>query len=84
MSDRTPEAGKPVLCNTVLYLLRPQVLLEAVKPVLEEEQLQDAVECLLMETASYDAKVLYNSMKVSNVFELIIIFTRIQTDSGIV
>ncbi|KAM7451307.1 hypothetical protein ABFA07_000987 [Porites harrisoni] len=40
-----------------------QVLLEAVKPVLEEEQLQDAVECLLMETASYDAKVLYNSMK---------------------
>ena len=25
-----------------------------------------------METASYDAKVLYNSMKVSNVFELII------------
>ena len=23
MSDRTPEAGKPVLCNTVLYLLCP-------------------------------------------------------------
>ena len=37
-----------------------------------------------METASYDAKVLYNSMKVSKVFELIINFTRIQTDSGVV
>ena len=37
-----------------------------------------------METASYDAKVQYNSMKVSKVFELIINFTRIQTDSGVV
>ncbi|KAJ7365497.1 Annexin A13 [Desmophyllum pertusum] len=40
-----------------------QDLLEAVKPVLEEEQLQDAVESLLMESASYDAKILYNAMK---------------------
>ena len=41
-----------------------QDLLEAVKPVLEEEQLQDAAESLLMKSSSYDAKILYNSMKV--------------------
>lgn len=41
-----------------------QDLLEAVKPVLEEEQLQDAVDSLLMESSSYDAKVMYNAMKV--------------------
>lgn len=41
-----------------------QDLLEAVKPVLEEEQLQDALESLLMESSSYDAKILYNAMKV--------------------
>ncbi|XP_078350996.1 uncharacterized protein LOC144635778 isoform X3 [Oculina patagonica] len=40
-----------------------QDLLEAVKPVLEEEQLQDAVESLFMESSSYDAKILYNAMK---------------------
>jgi len=41
-----------------------QDLLEAVKPVLEEEQLQDAVDSLLMESSSYDAKIMYNAMKV--------------------
>ena len=34
------------------------------KPVLKEEQLQDAVESLMMESATYDAKILYNAMKV--------------------
>ena len=43
-----------------------QDLLEAVKPVLEEEQLQDAVDSLLMESSSYDAKIMYNAMKVRN------------------
>ena len=43
-----------------------QDLLEAVKPVLEEEQLQDAVESLLMESSSFDAKIMYNAMKVWN------------------
>lgn len=41
-----------------------QHLLAAVKPVLEEEQLQDAVDSLLMESSSYDAKIMYNAMKV--------------------
>ena len=41
-----------------------QDLLEAVKPVLEEEQLQDAVDSLLMESSSYDAKIMYHAMKV--------------------
>ena len=41
-----------------------QESLEAVKPVLEEEQLQDAVDSLLMESSSYDAKIMYNAMKV--------------------
>ena len=41
-----------------------QELLEAVKPVLEEEQLQDAVDSLWMESSSYDAKIMYNAMKV--------------------
>ncbi|XP_068684036.1 uncharacterized protein [Montipora foliosa] len=40
-----------------------QDLLEAVKPVLDEEQLQDAVESLFMEAALYDARLLYNAMK---------------------
>ncbi|XP_020605141.1 uncharacterized protein LOC110043977 isoform X1 [Orbicella faveolata] len=40
-----------------------QHLLAAVKPVLEEEQLQDAVDSLLMESSSYDAKIMYNAMK---------------------
>lgn len=44
-----------------------QDLLEAVKPVLEEEQLQDAVESLLMESSSFDAKIMYNAMKVWNI-----------------
>ena len=34
------------------------------KPVLDEEQLQEAVESLLMEGSAYDAKLLYNAMKV--------------------
>ena len=34
------------------------------KPILDEEQLQDAVESLFMEASSYDAKLLYNAMKV--------------------
>ena len=41
-----------------------QDLLEAVKPVLEEEQLQDAADSLLMEGDSYDAKIMYHAMKV--------------------
>lgn len=41
-----------------------QDLLEAVKPVLEEEQLQDAADSLLMENDSYDAKIMYHAMKV--------------------
>ena len=41
-----------------------QDLLEAVKPVLEEEQLQDAADSLFMESDSYDAKIMYHAMKV--------------------
>lgn len=41
-----------------------QDLLEAVKPVLEEEQLQDAADSLFMESDSYDAKIMYDAMKV--------------------
>ena len=41
-----------------------QDLLEAVKPVLEEEQLQDAADSLFMESDSYDAKIMYYAMKV--------------------
>ena len=40
-----------------------QDLLEAVKPILDED-LQEAVESLLMESAAHDAKNLYNAMKV--------------------
>ncbi|XP_022810237.1 uncharacterized protein LOC111347232 [Stylophora pistillata] len=40
-----------------------QDLLEAVKPVLEEEQLQDAADSLFMESDSYDAKIMYYAMK---------------------
>ncbi|XP_015775105.1 PREDICTED: annexin A6-like isoform X4 [Acropora digitifera] len=40
-----------------------QDLLEALKPILDEEQLQDAMESLFMEASSYDAKLLYNAMK---------------------
>ncbi|XP_067031902.1 uncharacterized protein [Acropora muricata] len=40
-----------------------QDLLETLKPILDEEQLQDAVESLFMEASSYDAKLLYNAMK---------------------
>ena len=41
-----------------------QDLLEAVKPVLEEEQLQGAADSLFMESDSYDAKIMYHAMKV--------------------
>ena len=41
-----------------------QDLLEAVKPVLEEEKLQDAADSLFMESDSYDAKIMYHGMKV--------------------
>ena len=34
------------------------------KPILDEEQLQDAMESLFMEASSYDAKLLYNAIKV--------------------
>lgn len=44
-----------------------QDLLEAVKPVLEEEQLQDAAGSLFMESDSYDAKIMYHAMKVGKV-----------------
>ncbi|KAK2568902.1 Annexin A6 [Acropora cervicornis] len=40
-----------------------QDLLETVKPILDEEQLQDAMESLFMEASSYDAKLLYNAIK---------------------
>lgn len=40
-----------------------QDLLEAVKPVLEEEKLQDAADSLFMESDSYDAKIMYHAMK---------------------
>ena len=41
------------------------------KPVLDEEQLQDAVESLFMEAALYDARLLYNAMKVKAFFSKI-------------
>ena len=42
-----------------------QDLLEAVKPILDED-VQEAVESLLMDSAAYDAKNLYNATKVRN------------------
>ena len=44
-------------------ILSLQDLLEAIKPILDED-LQEAVESLLMETAFHDAKSLYIAMKV--------------------
>lgn len=49
-----------------------KVLLEVVKPVLDEEQLQDAAESLLMEGSAYDAKLLYNAMKVKRFYSFLI------------
>ena len=51
-----------------------KVLLEAVKPVLDEEQLQDAVESLLMEGSAYDAKLLYSAMKVKRSYGFLFYF----------
>ena len=42
-----------------------QDLLEAVKPILDED-VQEAVESLLMDSAAYDAKNLYNATEVRN------------------
>ena len=42
-----------------------QDLLEAVKPILDDD-VQDAVESLLMDSAAYDAKNLYNATEVRN------------------
>ena len=42
-----------------------QDLLEAVKQILDED-VQDAVDSLLMDSSAYDAKNLYNATKVTN------------------
>lgn len=46
-----------------------QDLLEAVKPILDED-LQEAVESLLLDSAVFDAKNLYNATKVLKTFIL--------------
>ena len=50
--------------DVLMFSSCSQDLLEAIKPVLEEEQLQDAADSLFMESDSYDAKILYHAMKV--------------------
>ena len=59
-----------------------QDLLEAIKPVLEEEQLQDAADSLFMESDSYDAKILYHAMKVweESYNNLLLIISRVGTN----